>query len=137
MPASLSDRIKRRKRGSQMVEALAVGTIIIVIAMALIDLIVMVLANGVNDTAAKNAARAAASQSSLPKAVAAARNAVGDSKKTSAGFITSLILQSVDYVPGSTVSCKTKINVALPIPVPGIGGNYTFMAQSTEPIVAH
>lgn len=137
MPAEKIGRINRRRRGSQMVEALAVGTIIIVIAMALIDLIVMVLANGVNDAAAKNAARAAASQSTMPKAVAAARNAVGEHKKSNAGFITDLILQSVDYVPGSTVSCKTKMNVALPIPVPGIGGNYTFMAQSTEPIVAH
>lgn len=124
----------RRSCGSGLIEAVSVGFIIIVIAMALIDLIVMVLANSVNDAAAKNAARAAAGQASLPKAVAAARNALQDSKPS--GFITGLVLQSVDYDPKNTVSCKTRMEVRLPIPVIGIGSNYTFIAQATEPIVA-
>jgi Flp pilus assembly protein TadG len=127
----------RKRRGSQLIEAVAVGTVLIVIAMALIDLIVMVLANGVNDAASKNAARAAANQNSFPKALTAAKNAVQDNKKSSAGFITSLTLQSIDYDPGKTVSAKTKMEVSLPIPVPGVGSSYTFMAQDTEPIVAH
>lgn len=127
-------KLRRRKQGSLMIQAVGVGTIIIIIAMALIDLIVMVLANGINDSAAKNAARAAASQSTLPKAVAAARNALQDSKPS--GFITSLTLQSVDYDPKNIVSCKTKMEISLPIPVPIVGGRYVFMAQATEPIVA-
>lgn len=135
MPDDL--RRKRGKRGSQMIEAVAVGTIIIVIAMALIDLIVMVLANGVNDGAAKNAARAAASQSSLAKAVEAAQNSLKENKKGNAGFITELSLKSLDYVPKQTVSATTKMHVSLPIPVPGIGASYTFLAQATEPVVAH
>lgn len=126
--------LKRIKQGSLLIQAVAVGTIIIVIAMALIDLIVMVLANGVNDAAAKNAARAAASQPTLDQAVAAAKNAVQENKPS--GFITSLTVQSVDYDPKNIVSCKTKIEITLPIPVPIVGGNYVFMAQATEPIVA-
>lgn len=126
--------LRRRKTGSLMIQAVGVGTIIILIAMALIDLIVMVLANGVNDAAAKNAARAAASQPTLGQAVAAARNSIQENKPS--GFIRSLTLQSVDYDPKNIVSCKTKIEITLPIPVPIVGGNYVFMAQATEPIVA-
>lgn len=117
-----------------MIQAVGVGTIIIIIAMALIDLIVMVLANGINDAAAKNAARAAASQPTFDKAVKAAENSLKDSKPS--GFITSLTLQSVDYDLKNIVSCKTKMEISLPIPVPIVGGNYVFMAQATEPIVA-
>jgi len=128
--------MRRGRRGEGLIGAIAIGFLLIVIAMALIDLLVMVLANGANDAAAKNAARAAASQNTMPKAVAAARNAVQD-KRMSTGFISSLSIQSVDYDPKNTVTCKTKMEVRLPIPVPGIGSSYTFMAQSTEPIVAH
>lgn len=125
---------RRTKRGSLLIQAVAVGSLLIVIAMALIDLIVMVLANGVNDAAAKNAARAAAGQSTMDNAVIAARNAVQEKKPS--GFITSLILQSVDYDPKKNVSCKTKMEISLPIPVPIVGSKYVFMAQATEPIVA-
>jgi hypothetical protein len=133
----VNKRNNYRTRGSQMIEAVAVGTVIIVIAMALIDMIVMVLANGVNDSAAKNAARAAASQPSLAKAVAAAQNSLKENHKNSTGFITELTLKSVDYIPNKTVSATTKMHVSLPIPVPGIGASYTFLAQATEPVVAH
>jgi hypothetical protein len=128
---------RMRRRGEQglgLIESVVMGSVIILIAMVLIDLIVMVLANGVNDAAAKNAARAAAGQSTLPKAVEAARNAVQENKPS--GFISSLILQSVDYDPKKNVSCITKMEIRLPIPVPVVGGSYVFMAQATEPIVA-
>jgi hypothetical protein len=92
------------------------------------------LANGVNDAVAKNAARAAAGQSTLKNAISAAENAVQEKKPT--GFITSLILQSIDYDPQKNVSCKTRMEISLPIPVPVVGSKYVFMAQATEPIVA-
>lgn len=126
---------KRGQRGSQLVEALGIAIFILMITLALIDLIVMVLANSVNDAAAKNAARAAANQPNYPKALQAAQNSVKGSK--SSFFITSLILQKLDYSDKDIVSCTTKMELKLPIPIPGIGGTFAFMAQDTEPIVAH
>jgi hypothetical protein len=96
----------------------------------------MVLANSAIDAAAKNAARAAANQNDYAKAVQAAQNAVGN-KRRSAAFITSLTLQNLDYSDGKIVSCTTKMELKLPIPVPGVGGRLEFKAQATEPIVAH
>jgi hypothetical protein len=127
----------RGKRGSQLAEALVIGIFILMIALALIDLVVMVLANSVNDAAAKNAARAAANQPNYDKALEAAQNAVNGRKDKTASFITSLILQTLDYSDHNIVSCTTKMDMKLPIPVPGMGGNFTFMAKATEPIVAH
>lgn len=124
---------RRRNQGSLLVQACFIGLVIIIVAMALIDLIVMVLANGVNDTAAKSAARAAAAQNTFATAYNAAKNAVQETKQS--GFIDSLILQGIDYDPGNIVSCRTKIEITLPIPVPIVGGHYVFMAQDTEPIV--
>jgi Tfp pilus assembly protein PilX len=133
----LCHSLKRRgQRGSQLAEALTVGIFILIIALGLIDLIVMVMANSVNDAAAKNAARAAANQPDYPKALQAAQNAVNGGKRQHASFITALVLQKMDYADKKIVSCTTKMEMKLPIPVPGIGGDFEFLAQSTEPIVA-
>jgi hypothetical protein len=120
-----------------MAEALTIGIFILMIALALIDLIVMVMANSVNDAAAKNAARAAANQPDYPRALRAAQNSISGRDGKSASFITSLILQKLDYSDRNIVSCTTKMELNLPIPVPGIGGKFVFLAQATEPIVAH
>jgi hypothetical protein len=128
---------KRDQRGSQLAESLVIGIFILMITLALIDLIVMVLANSVNDGAAKNAARAAASQADYPKALQAAQNAVNGPKRNATTFITALALQKMDYSDHNIVSCTTKMELKLPIPVPGIGANFVFMAQATEPIVGH
>jgi hypothetical protein len=128
---------KRAQQGSQLAEALVIGIFILMITLALIDLIVMVMANSVNDAAAKNAARAAANQADYPTAWQAAQNAVKGPRGNSASFITTLILQKMDYSDHNNVSCTTKMQLKLPIPVPGIGGTFNFMAQATEPIVGH
>jgi hypothetical protein len=127
---------QRGQRGSQLVEALSIGIFILMITLALIDLLVIVMANSTNDAAAKNAARAAANQPDHARAVQAAENAV-NSRQRKTGFISALILQAVDYEDHKIVSCTTKMELKLPIPIPGIGGNMIFMAQATEPIVAH
>lgn len=124
------------QQGSQIAEALVIGIFILIITLALIDLIVMVMANSVNDAAAKNAARAAANQPDYPRALQAAQNAVG-SRKRAANFVTSLNLQKMDYSDKQIVSCTTKMEMQLPVPVPGVGGKFSFMAKATEPIVAH
>lgn len=127
----------RGQRGSQLAEALAIGIFILVITLGLIDLIVMVMANSANDAAAKNAARAAANQASYPKALQAAQTSLNGRKASASSFITSIILQKLDYSDKNIVSCTTKMELKLPIPIPGVGGNFVFMAQDTEPIVAH
>jgi hypothetical protein len=126
----------RGERGSQFVEAVAIGIFILMITLGLIDLVVIVMANSVNDAAAKNAARAAANQPDRRKAVEAALNAV-NGRKGQIGFINALILQDLAYEDHNIVSCTTKMDLKLPVPVPGMGGNIQFMAQATEPIVAH
>lgn len=131
-------RHKRGQRGSQLAEALSIGIFILMITLGLIDLIVMVMANNVNDAAAKNAARAAANQPDYPKAFQAAQDSLkGNGKGKSSTFVTALILQKLDYSDGNTVSCTTRMELKLPIPVPGIGANYVFMAKDTEPILVH
>lgn len=126
----------RGQQGSQVAEALAIGIFILILTLALIDFIVVVLANRVNDAAAKNAARAAANQPDYPRALQAATNAINGRERQS-GFITALILQKVDYTDKEIVSCTTKVTLKLPVPIPGVGGNIDFMAQATEPIVGH
>jgi len=127
----------RGQQGSQLAEALVIGIFILMITLALIDLIVMVLANSVNDSAAKNAARAAANQADYPRAVQAAEKSINSSRAATASYLKSLILQKLDYTDNNIVSVTTKMELKLPIPVPGIGSNYEFKAQATEPIVAH
>lgn len=126
----------RRQQGSGFVEALAVGMLILVITLALIDLIVLVLANGINDTAAKNAARAAANQVEKEKQIAAARGSIKGSKASGSGFITSLKIKDL-YPMDGNITCITEMKLKLPIPVPGIGADFVFVAQDTEPIVGH
>jgi len=125
----------RGGRGSGIVEAVTIGVVLIALTLALIDLVVIVMANGVNDTAAKNAARAAANENTGDGAYAAAQTSVNSLKP--AGFVSSLTLSTVDYTPGGVVTCRTKIEVKLPVPVPGIGATFLFVAQATEPILTH
>jgi hypothetical protein len=126
---------RRGQRGSQLAEALAVGIFILMITLGLIDLIVMVLANSVNDAAARNAARVAANQPDYPKALKAAQDSISGRGKPGS-FISSLVLQKVDYTDRRIVSCTTRMELKLPIPVPGIGSNFVFMAKDTEPILS-
>lgn len=126
----------RAQQGSGFVEALAVGMLILVITLALVDLIVLVLANGINDTAAKNAARAAANQVEPVKQINAAKNSIKGSKASGSGFITSLKIKDL-FPAGGNITCITEMKLKLPIPVPGVGADFTFVAQDTEPIVGH
>ncbi len=124
----------RAKRGSGLIEAILAATILVPIALFLLDLTVMIIANSMNDTAAKNAARAAANQPNGGAAHAAAQKAL-------ATFQASAIVKSLAisefYYPSKgvgSVSVVTVMEVKLPVPVPGFAG-YTFKAGDVEPIV--
>ncbi len=137
MPTNRGNAKIRRSCGSGLVETVAVAILILVITLALIDLIVMVMANSINDTAAKNTARAAANQAEYRTALQAAEHSIKGMKTTGEGFITSLVLQDLVYTDKQTVQCITRMHLKLPIPIPGIGADFDFMAQDTEPIVGH
>ncbi len=124
----------RAKRGSGLIEAILAATILVPIALFLLDLTVMIIANSMNDTAAKNAARAAANQPNGTSAHAAAEKALASFQASS--IVKSLALSEFDYPPKGigSVSVVTVMEVKLPVPVPGFAG-YTFKAGDVEPIV--
>jgi hypothetical protein len=117
-----------------MIEAVVASFILVPIALCLLDLSVVVVANSMNDTAAKNAARAAANQADGGIAFNAANNAL--SSISGSAIVKSISLLTFDYpLDQSAVTCQTKMIVHLPVPFPGLT-DITFMAQDVEPIVA-
>ncbi|MBX9669193.1 MAG: hypothetical protein K2X93_16330 [Candidatus Obscuribacterales bacterium] len=110
------------------------GIVIVLVVMALVDMIFLVLANSLNDTAVKNAARAAANQKSSDKAKDAAKKAL--STMRCPPYVSRLVLEKVNYVDNDVVTCNTRMVVKLPVPVFGIASEYEFVGQDTEPIVA-
>jgi len=54
----IAHRVHPRKNGHSIVEAVTAALILIPITLLILDLLVLVIANSMNDTAAKNAARA-------------------------------------------------------------------------------
>jgi len=123
---------KRAARGSSFIEAICIATVLIPITLVLLDCITIVIANSMNDTAAKNAARAAASQEDGGNAALAAEKAIAPFKKPSP-IINSLSIKELAY-GADTVSCTTTIDIHLPMPFPGYT-NLKFDAKDIEPIV--
>ncbi len=125
---------KRGNRGSGLMESVMAAIILVPIALALLDLTVMVIANSMNDTAAKNAARAAANQPDGEAAHAAAELTLKTFQAST--LVKSLKIKDFEY-PGKgqgSISLTTVMEVKLPVPFPGFAG-YTFTAKDVEPIV--
>lgn len=125
--------INRRNSGSAFVEALGAAVVLIPIALIVLDLMVMVITNSFNDSAAKNAARAAANQ----KEFASAFNAADKSLKAFKPNAIMPELKMVDMTyndKDGTVKVLTQMKVNLPVPFPGYQ-QLTFRAQALEPIV--
>ena len=124
---------KRSVRGSGLAEAAVAAIFLIPIALAIIDMIFVVIANSMNDTACKNAARAAANQTNGSLAKDAALKSLSSFHKSA--IIPSIKLISLDIPPTQdSVTCKTQLVVVLPVPVPGYS-QVTFNAAAIEPIV--
>ena len=142
----MSMRQRRNRRGSQrgvsLIEAALGSLILIPIALLIVDLIAIVIANSMNDTAVKNCARAGANQPDgalANQAAEKARTRVGDAEMAVAtfqtsGIVKSLTLAGLDYTPGETCTANTIMEVNLPVPLPGFS-NMTFNGKATEPIV--
>lgn len=133
MQISRKRGVRRRESGRGLVEAVTAAFILIPIAFFLLDVTVLILASTMNDTAVKNAARAAANQEDGGAAFQAANKSLENFKSSS--IIKSLDLTKFDY-PGSktSVTCETTIVVNVPIPVPGYD-DIKFTARAVEPIV--
>jgi hypothetical protein len=125
-------------RGQSMMEVIIGCFAIIPIVLFLFDAIVLVLAQTANDSLAKEAARAAASQADNPVLQAqAVRNVLG--KFPRSGFIPAQPSANVtfDAVPHNNLIVTTTLVVKLPVPVPFVNlPNPTFSAKAVEPIVA-
>lgn len=127
-----TDMKYRTKRGTSLIESITVAIVLVPIALVILDLIVLVIANNMNDTAAKNAARAGANQGTGSDAVAAAKNSL--SKLGNSSIVQSIEIQNLVYQKNDSVLCQTKMVVRLPVPFPGMS-NLTFTAQDVEPIL--
>jgi hypothetical protein len=126
-------RISRKSRGQALIEAVCTAMILIPIALCLLDIVVLVVANAMNDSCAKTAARSAANQADEVTALSAAKRAVS-SLHTSA-IIKQVAMPGFFYDSGSgKVTVQTQIEVHLPMPFPGIS-DLTFQAKDVEAIV--
>lgn len=124
---------RRTSRGAQMAEAVLAAFILIPLTLGMLDLFVVVLANSMNDTAVKNAARAAANQDNGADAFNAAKQALQSFKSSS--IVQSIEIDIFTYpADKSEVTCQTIMRVHLPVPIPG-ASDVVFKAKDVEPIV--
>jgi hypothetical protein len=123
----------RRFRGQALIEAVCTAMVLIPLALCMLDFVVLVVANSMNDSCAKSAARQAANQADEPTALEAAKNAV--SAMHTSAIITSVSMPGFFYDTGSgKVTVQTQIGVHLPMPFPGLT-DLTFRAKDVEAIV--
>jgi len=127
-------KAKRRRRGQSLVETLAGFLVLIPLGLFSFDLTVVLMANQANKEIAENAARAAANQLGLAKAMQAAIGAINKAPKSA--NITDVTLLDLNYdVSAGNVSVTTQVDVQLPVSVPGVG-KINLRYTATQPIVA-
>jgi len=123
-----------RTRAGEAIASVAVGSaLIITLAFFVLDLIFVVLANSVNDTLARNAARAAANQQDAASASDAASKVVEDFHTSN--MIPLVTVSQLDYATNQEVTVITSMNVKVPAGLPGLPAYVTFQAKDTEAIV--
>lgn len=123
-----------RRRGQSLVETLAGFLILIPLGLFSFDLTIVLMANQTNKEIAENAARAAANQLGVAKAMQAAIGAINKAPKSS--NITDITLLDLNYdVFAGNVSVTTEVDVQLPVSFPGVG-KINLRCTATQPIVA-
>jgi hypothetical protein len=121
----------RSRRGQGLAEAITAAIVLVPIALCLFDFLVVIIGNSMNDTACKNATRAAANQPDLGTAQAAAEKSL---LSLHSPLINSISLLDVTYNDKVSVMCHTRISIHLPVPFPGYA-DLIFDAEDVEPIV--
>lgn len=125
---------KRNRRGVGLIESIVMAIVLIPVTLFFIDLIVLVLANWINDSACKNAARVAANQKNGDDAKNAAETAVAGYSKNA--LVKRIRLVSLDYDEAghTNTAVQTELLVHLPVPFPGYS-DIRFVAKDVEPIL--
>lgn len=126
---------KRNPKGQVFIEVLCGMFVLIPIALAALDLMVLVLGNSANDSLAKNCARAAANEQSEANAKTAAEQVI--SHFPSSPLIEKVILDEskLTYDSKENVTTETVITVRMPVAFPGMEPKIDFRARATEPVV--
>lgn len=127
------NRGSRSRKGTGITEIVLAAVLLVPIAFCLLDLMTLVIANQMNDTLAKNAARAGANQRRGEDAFQAASNSL--SSFQSSPIVKSIVIESFSYAGvHRAVKVQTRMVVKLPIPLGSIE-ELTFMAKDVEPIL--
>ena len=134
-PQSLS--IERRQKGQSLIEVLIGGLILIPIALAVIDLSVLVIGGQICNDLAKQASRAASIASSSAGATAAIADVQSKFQTSSTFQSLSLKMLKYDATSDGIVSVGCSVTVVLPISIPvfNVGPNVPIQTQHTTPIV--
>lgn len=125
-------RSRRSRRGVSLIEAALGALILIPIALLIVDLIAIVIANSMNDTAVKNCARAGANQPNPQSAGEAADKVLATFQQS--GIVKSLTLEDLAYTENEVCTARTTMVVRVPVPFPGLN-EITFRGMAVEPIV--
>ncbi len=115
-----------------MIEAALGALILIPIALLIVDLITIVIANSMNDTAVKNCARAGANQPNGNAAYQAGEKVLATFQQS--GIVKSLVLDDLTYQNNGVCTATTIMVVKMPVPLPGFS-EMTFNGRATEPVV--
>ena len=121
----------RRQKGQGFIEAVLGGMILIPIAFGMLDVGALVVAEQVNDAAAKQAARSAANEQTQALANQAASLAMDAFQPT---MLASSEMTRFTY-DADTVVVQTTASVRVPIPFPFLNEK-ALVAQDIEPVIA-
>ncbi len=126
---------RRNQKGQVFIEVLCGMFVLIPIALAALDLVVLVLGNQANDSLAKNCARAAANAQDASKAKEAALQVVNDFPASPLIEKVELDQSALAYDSKENVTTETLITVRIPATFPGMEPKIQFRARATEPVV--
>jgi Flp pilus assembly protein TadG len=121
---------KRGTKGNCFIECVLGGALLIPIALCMLDLGTLVLGAELNDTLARQAARAAANEQTQALAQDAADKAA---EPFTTSQLTTFSVDNVAYTTDS-VSVKTSVQITVPFQFPFLSGE-TLVAQATMPVI--
>ena len=124
----------RNRKGQALIETAVAAIFLVPIVLGLLDVTVMVVCNSMNDSIAKNAARAAANQPDKQSAKNAAENVFAHVAHSC--IVASVSMKDINYTDTKdAVTVSSKMEVTLPVAIAGLG-HQVFVAQSVQQIVS-
>ncbi len=137
LSASKQSQRGRSRQGQSLTELAVGGLVLIPIALAAIDLTVLVLGGQISNDLAKQATRAASLASSQMAANSAVASVQQNFQPSSIFKSLSVKMLQFDNTPDGVVSVGCSVTVVLPVSIPflNIGPYVPIQTQHTEPIV--